>query len=70
MNVYFLKKSCKSCGLHIYMCLCILNIFVYGCFFNNTRTLIQLIADIVAQHLEIISKTFPMNQNSAHEIYE
>ena len=52
------------------MCVCILNICVHGCFFKNTRTLIQLIADIVARHLEIISKTFPTNQNSAHEIYD
>jgi len=31
---------------------------------------IQPIADRMAQHLEIISKTFPTNQNSAHGIYD
>ena len=41
------------------LCICI---FVY--------TYIQPIADRVAQHLKIISKTFPTNQNSAHGIYD
>jgi len=31
---------------------------------------VQPIADRVAQHIEIISKTFPPNQNSAHGIYD
>ena len=31
---------------------------------------VQPIADRAAQHLRIISKTFPTNQNSAHEIYD
>jgi len=31
---------------------------------------VQPIADRVAQHLEIISQTFPTNQNSAHGIYD
>ena len=31
---------------------------------------IQPIADRVAQNLEIISKTFPTNQNSAHGTYD
>ena len=31
---------------------------------------VQPIADRVAQHLEITSKTFSTNQNSAHGIYE
>jgi len=31
---------------------------------------IQPIADRVPQHLEMISKTFPTNQNSAHGIYD
>jgi len=31
---------------------------------------VQPIADRVAQHLEIISITFPTNQNSAHGIYD
>jgi len=31
---------------------------------------IQTIADRVAQHLEILFKTFPTNQNSAHRIYD
>jgi len=31
---------------------------------------VQPIADRVAQHLEIISKTFPTNQDSAHGIYD
>ena len=30
----------------------------------------QPIADRVAPHLEMISKTFPTNQNSAHGIYD
>jgi len=34
------------------------------------KKLLQPIADRVAQHLEIISKTFPMNQNSARGIYD
>jgi len=33
-------------------------------------THIQQIADTVAKHLEIISKTFLTNQNSANGIYD
>jgi len=37
----------------------------------STGTLkVQLIADRVAQNLEIISATFSANQNSAHEIHD
>ena len=31
---------------------------------------VQPVADMVTQHLEIISKSFPTNQNSAHGIYD
>ena len=34
------------------------------------KKLLQPIADRVAQHPEIISKTFPTNQNSARGIYD
>jgi len=36
----------------------------------NPLLYVQPIANRAAQHLEIISKTFPTNQNSAHEIYD
>jgi len=32
--------------------------------------MLQPIVNRMAQHLEIISKTFPTNQNSAHGIYD
>jgi len=32
--------------------------------------LVQPIADRVAQHLEIVSKTFPTHQNTAQGIYD
>jgi len=36
----------------------------------ESHLLLQPIADRVAQHLEIICKTFPTNQSSAHGIYD
>jgi len=39
-------------------------------FLTESRSLVQPIADRVAQNLEIIFKTFLTNQNSAHGIYE
>ena len=39
--------------------------------FDETfSTFVQPITDRVSQHLEIISKTFPTNQNSVHGIYD
>jgi len=37
--------------------------------YDDECAMIQPIPDRVAQNLEIISKTFPTNQNSAHGIY-
>ena len=37
---------------------------------SNEDRVLQPIADRVAQHLEIISKKIPTNQNSAHAIYD
>ena len=39
-------------------------------FLTESHSLVQPIADRVAQNLEIIFKTFLTNQNSAHGIYE
>jgi len=49
-------------------CVTWLNFDPWGCQVINMK--VQPIADRVAQHLEIISKTFPTNQNSAHGSYD
>jgi len=41
-------------------------IYIYMCMYIY----VQPIADRVAQNLEIIGKTFPTKQNSAHGIYD
>ena len=43
---------------------------VIGLFFILGLFFVQPIADRAAQNLEIISKTFSTNQNSAHGIYD
>ena len=54
------------------MCICIR---IYDCIkickdVAHHMNDVQPIADRVAQHLEIVSKTFPTNQNSAHGMYD
>jgi len=52
-----------------YRILCEMSLELTSTISNEDRVL-QPIADRVAQHLEIISKKFPTNQNSAHAIYD
>jgi len=59
--------------VHIYMYVYIhiyvyMHIHIYTCMLHNAH--VQPIADRVALNLEIIFKTFPTNQNSAHGIYD
>ena len=44
--------------------------YMYGYVYIYVWMCVQPNADREAQHLEIISKTFPTNQNSAHGIYD
>jgi len=53
----------------MYICIVSIHKHVY-LYCVNTETYTANCADRVAQHLEIISKTFPTNQNSAHRIYD
>ena len=54
-------NTCES--VYIYICT-----RTYTHTYVNTCIYIQPIADRVAKHLEIISKTYPTNQNAAHGI--
>jgi len=53
----------------LYICIVSIQKHVYM-YCVNTETYIANCADRVAQHFEIISETFPTNQNSAHRIYD
>ena len=58
-----LESKCRSNSALITDNVCVyVSICICSC--------VQPSADRVAQHLEIISKTFPTNQNSAHGIYD
>jgi len=56
--------------VYIYVCIFCICVCIYISVSSKIYIHVQLIADRVALNLEIISKTFSTNQNSARGIYD